>query len=443
MASHTIKMPDVGEGVTEAEIVTWHVKVGDVIEEDEDLVDVMTDKATVEIPSPVSGRIVKVMGEPGEMIAVGSEIIVIETDAASADKDASPAEKSEESSELKEKQENGSRAEVDIKSDEHAPAAKAPAESSAQPEIIRPAPPVISTATGNKPLASPAVRQRALELDVDLGLVAGSGPAGRILREDLEDFVASGGRAIARSGNTGAGLSPQTGTRDTKVIGLRRKIAKNMEAAWTVPMITYVEEVDVTEVESLRKTLNTRKSEDQQKLTLLPFLALALIRALRHVPQANAHYFPEDDQLTEFDGVHLGIAAATEKGLVVPVVKHAEALDIWTMAAEVKRLSDAARTGKAKREDLTGSTITITSLGALGGVVTTPILNPPETAIIGVNKMMERPAFNGQGNVVPKLFMNLSSSFDHRIVDGYDAAILIQKIRDYLETPATLFIPEV
>lgn len=443
MASHTIKMPDVGEGVTEAEIVTWHVKVGDVIEEDEDLVDVMTDKATVEIPSPVSGKIVKVMGEPGEMIAVGSEIIVIETDADAAKAETSQNVEGESDIKPAAKKDKTSQATPKPDKEPSSTSSKATEESAAKPETRQPPASVVSNPSGKKPLASPAVRQRALELDVDLTLVAGSGPAGRILREDLDDFVSSGGRAIARSGNSANGLSPKTGTRETKVIGLRRKIAKNMEAAWTVPMITYVEEIDVTEVESLRNTLNARKSEEQQKLTLIPFLALALIRALRQVTQANSHYFPEDDQLIEFDGVHLGIAAATDKGLVVPVLKHAEAMDIWTLAAEVKRLSEAARTGKAKREELTGSTITITSLGALGGVVTTPILNPPETAIIGVNKMMERPAFDGQGNVVPKLFMNLSSSFDHRIVDGYDAAVLIQKVREYLETPATLFIPEV
>lgn len=427
MGMHTIKMPDVGEGVTEAEIVDWHVKVGDMVEEDEDLVDVMTDKATVEIPSPVSGKVAKIIGKPGEMVPVGSEIIVIETNGDTV------------SEEIVTRQEDQKPSPppkdpipVEMKT-------AATAQSVVQPSFSK----TFTTTSDSKPLASPAVRQRAVELDIDLSLVSGSGPAGRILRDDLDDFVASGGRAIARSDMAGTVSGrPKTGVNEKKVIGLRRKIAKNMEAAWTVPMITYVEEIDVTEVETLRKTLNARKSEDKPKLTMLPFLAIALIKALKNVPQANAHYQSDEDLLTEFNGVHLGIAAATDKGLVVPVLKHAEAMDIWTIASEIRRLSDAARNGKASRDELTGSTITITSLGALGGVVTTPILNPPETSIIGVNKMVERPAFDGRGNVVPRLFMNLSSSFDHRIVDGFEAAILIQAIREYLETPTTLFIPE-
>lgn len=430
MSNHTIKMPDVGEGVTEAEIVSWHVKVGDIVQEDEDLVDVMTDKATVEIPSPVSGKVIKVIGEPGEMIAVGSEIIVIETDGAG---DTEESVQSEAITAPELPTHEAPKPDPPLKTPSAAEAYQTPAPAST---------PVIPSSSPNqKVLASPAIRQRALELDVDLSRVQGSGPAGRVLREDLDDFVASGGRALIKSGQT-IGMQPRLAKRESKVIGLRRKIAQNMESAWTVPMITYVEEIDVTEVEALRRTLNNRKRGDQPKLTLLPFLALALIKALSKVPQANAHYIPEEDRLIEFDGIHLGIAAATDKGLIVPVLQHAEVMDIWQIAGEIRRLSDAAREGKAKREELNGSTITITSLGALGGVVTTPILNPPETAIIGVNKMMERPAFDGNGHIVPRRFMNLSSTFDHRIVDGYEAAILIQAIREYLETPATLFIPE-
>ena len=425
MAEHVIKMPDVGEGVTEAEIVAWHVKVGDTVEEDEDLVDVMTDKATVEIPSPVSGRIVRVSGNPGDMIPVGTEFIVIETAGASAADASAP--------EPEDKPEP-----APVKPVEHTQASEKKAPEPSAPPISSPK----VSRDGQRPLASPAVRQRASELDVDLSAVSGSGPAGRILRSDLDDFVASGGRAIARTGNTGSQSAPKTGTETSKVIGLRRKIARNMETAWTVPMITYVEEIDVTELENLRKKLNARKQDDQPKLTLLPFLAAALIKALPKIPQANAHYNSEADELTLFDGVHLGIATATESGLVVPVVKHAEAMSIWQFANELKTLSDAVRNGTASRDQLSGSTITITSLGALGGITTTPILNPPETSIIGVNKLMERPVFDGNGNVVPRLFMNLSSTFDHRIVDGYDAAILIQKVREYLETPATLFIPD-
>ncbi|MAP94574.1 MAG: branched-chain alpha-keto acid dehydrogenase subunit E2 [Ponticaulis sp.] len=426
MAEHVIRMPDVGEGVVEAEIVTWHVKIGDTIDEDQDVVDVMTDKATVEIPAPVSGRIVRLNGEPGEMIAVGSEILVIETD---------------ESVSVEETK----NVEAEPVKDAPAPAATSqaePAQSSAPPEQPEPTKtvPVAANNSGSKPLASPAVRQRALELDVDLSSVVGSGPAGRILREDLEDFVAAGGRQLTRSDGQSSGLQKLTGTTETKVIGLRRKIARNMEKAWTTPLITYVEEVDVTEVEALRQHLNATKSDDQPKLTLIPFLAKALIKALKDIPQANAHYFPEDDKLIQFDGVHLGVAAATDNGLVVPVLKHAEAMSIWEMAGTLSTLASQAKEGKASRDDLSGSTITITSLGAIGGLVTTPILNPPETAIIGVNKIAEKAVFDGSGRVVPRKFMNLSSSFDHRIVDGYDAAMLIQKVRALLEHPATLFI---
>ena len=291
-------------------------------------------------------------------------------------------------------------------------------------------------------LASPAVRARALELDVDLASVAGSGPAGRVTRQDIEDFVAAGGRAVARATAAPAGSAREkrTGVQEEKVIGLRRKIAQNMEAAWRVPMITYVEEVDVTEVEALRKSLNADRADGQPKLTLLPFLATALTRALADVPQANAHYDAEAGTLTTYEAAHIGVATATENGLVVPVLRHAEAMDVWQMAGEISRLSAAARDGKASREELSGSTITVTSLGAIGGVVTTPLINTPETAIIGVNKMVERPVFDGAGRVVPRLFMNLSSSFDHRIVDGYEAATLIQKIRALLESPARLFM---
>ncbi len=426
MSRHAIKMPDVGEGVTEAEIVAWHVQVGDTVEEDEDLCDVMTDKATVEIPSPVSGKIVSLQGEPGEMIAVGSEIIVIETDGDAAESTETP--ESDTSETVTVSAEPSAEAQ-----DESAPAKEKPVEKSK---------PMPTPASGHKPLASPAVRQRALELDVDLDTVPGSGPAGRILREDLEDFVAAGGRIAAKSGPSSSGLTPQTGTTVNKVIGLRRKIAQNMEAAWSVPMITYVEEIDVTELEALRRQLNAKKRDDQPKLTILPFLAKALIRSLKDVPHANAHYDTDAGTLTEFDGVHLGIATATDKGLVVPVLKHAEAQSIWTMAENILRLSGEARDGKIARDELSGSTITITSLGAIGGVVTTPILNPPETAIIGVNKIVERPVFDGAGRVVPRLFMNLSSSFDHRIVDGYEAATLIQSVRSFLETPATLFMSD-
>ena len=433
MSEHTIKMPDVGEGVTEAEIVAWHVSPGDMVEEDQDLVDVMTDKATVEIPSPVSGKIVSISGDPGDMISVGSPIIVIETDEAVSD---SPEEaevsdnQTEKTAEPAEPQ-SPSAQDVSPSGDASSKAGKLPHHVGAS----------VPNRANTKVLASPAVRQRALELDVELSSVVGSGPAGQILREDLDDFVSAGGRAIARS-SAPTGRQKRTGEHTTNVIGLRRKIAQNMEKAWSVPMITYVEEIDVTELEALRKSLNASRQDDRAKLTLLPFLGRAIVKAVSSVPHTNAHYRADEGSLTEFEAVHLGIATATDKGLVVPVLKHSEAMTVWDMASEIKRLSAAARDGKAGREEITGSTITITSLGAIGGLVTTPILNTPETSIVGVNKIVERPVFDGGGRVVPRLFMNLSSSFDHRIVDGYEAAQFVQKIRAYLETPATLFMEE-
>ncbi|MEL6387803.1 MAG: dihydrolipoamide acetyltransferase family protein [Pseudomonadota bacterium] len=421
MATHTIKMPDVGEGVVEAEIVSWHVAVGDTVEEDEDLVDVMTDKATVEIPAPVGGTIVALHGAPGDVVAVGTAIIEISADGSGADKP-----------------------QVEAPGPEQVVAAAAKPEPASEP--VKPRPDIRqlpAQPAGGKPLASPAVRARAFEMDIDLTAVPGTGPAGRVTREDLDDFVAAGGRIVSRSqaaSITRGAVQPRQGVAEEKVIGLRRKIAQNMEAAWSVPMITYVEEIDVTEVEALRKSLNGDRAEGQPKLTLLPFLATALVKTLPAVPQANAHYDADAGTLTRFDAAHIGIATATDRGLVVPVLRHAETMDVWQIAAEIGRLSAVARDGTASREELSGSSITITSLGAIGGVVTTPLINVPETAIIGVNKIQERPVFDGAGRVVPRLFMNLSSSFDHRIVDGYEAAKLVQAIRALLESPARLFM---
>ncbi|VXC78250.1 Lipoamide acyltransferase component of branched-chain alpha-keto acid dehydrogenase complex [Oceanicaulis sp. 350] len=310
------------------------------------------------------------------------------------------------------------------------PAAAAPAKTAA---------PVRSN--GERPLASPAVRQRALEADIDLAHVPGTGPAGRITHGDLDDFIAAGGRLISKAGGSGAGKAPRTGKEDIKVIGLRRKIAENMaHAKRTIPHITYVDEIDLTALEDLRAHMNAKKSDDQTKLTIIPFLVMALTKSLPKFPQANAHFDTDGSLLTQHDGIHCGIAAATPNGLMVPVIKHAESLDIWEVAAEVKRLGDAAKAGKCTKDELTGSTITITSLGAIGGIVTTPVINHPETAIIGVNKMQTLPRYDAEGRVVPRKIMNLSSSFDHRIVDGYEAALLVQEMKGYLENPATLFM---
>lgn len=423
MSEYRYKMPDVGEGIVEAEIVEWHVKEGDTVTEDQHVLDVMTDKATVEIPCAVNGTVSKLVGEPGEVIAVGTEIMFIAVDGAVPAEDGTPA-KSEAKSEDK-------------------PAEKAAPKDEPKPAPAKPAPAaaVASRPAGERPLASPAVRKRALETKIDLGTVAGSGPAGRVTHQDLDDFIAAGGRAVARSGGGGATRAPRTGVTEEKIIGLRRRISENMSHAQrTIPDIAYVEEIDVTALEELRAHLNKTKSDDQAKLTFIPFLVMALARALPETPQANSHFDGENMLLTRYDAVHCGVAAATPNGLMVPVIKHAESLDVWQIAAELKRLGSAAKDGKATKDELSGSTITITSLGAIGGLVTTPILNAPEVSIIGVNKMQTLPRYNADGQVVPRKVLNLSSCFDHRIVDGYDAAMLIQRVKGFLENPATLFM---
>jgi 2-oxoisovalerate dehydrogenase E2 component (dihydrolipoyl transacylase) len=426
MSEYRYKMPDVGEGIVEAEIVEWHVKEGDTVTEDQHVLDVMTDKATVEIPCAVNGVVTKLVGEPGDVIAVGTQIMFIAVDGAVPSEEEAAAEAPKEEAKPEPKP-------------EPAPAPKTEAPKPA-PAPAKPAP-VVAKPAGEKPLASPAVRKRALEADLDLGAVPGTGPAGRVTHQDLDDFIAAGGRLVSKAGGGAGGRAPRTGVEEKKIIGLRRKIAENMAVSrGTIPDIVYVEEIDLTALEELRKHLNATKAEDQPKLTLIPFLAAAMCRALPDVPQANAHYDGENGVLTRYDGVHMGIATATPNGLMVPVIRHCEALDVWQIAAELGRLAKAARDGTASREKLTGSTITISSLGAIGGLVTTPVINAPETSIIGVNKLQELPRFDSQGRVVPRKLMNLSSSFDHRIVDGYDAAVLIQKIKGYLEQPATLFM---
>ena len=432
MSEYRYKMPDVGEGIVEAEIVEWHVKEGDTVTEDQHVLDVMTDKATVEIPCAVNGKVTKIVGEPGDVIAVGTEIMFIAVDGAvPKDDDApAPAPKEEAKAEAKTEEKNP-EPKSEAKSEEKKPAPK-PVAAAAAPAV---------KAAGEKPLASPAVRKRALEADIDLAAVPGTGPAGRISHQDLDDFIAAGGRLVSKAGGSGAGRAPRTGVEEKKVIGLRRRIAENMALSRsTIPDIVYVEEIDLTALEDLRAHLNQTKADDQPKLTLIPFLAAALCRALPDTPQANAHYDGENGVLTQYEGVHLGIATATPNGLMVPVIRHCEALDVWQIAAELNRLAKAARDGKASKDELSGSTITITSLGAIGGLVTTPVINAPETSIIGVNKMQELPRFDAGGRVVPRKLMNLSSAFDHRIVDGYDAAVLVQRVKGLMENPATLFM---
>ncbi len=410
------KLPDVGEGTAEAELVGWHVKVGDVVEEDQILAEVMTDKATVEITSPVAGTVAILHGEPGQALAVGGPLVSFAGEGGSVEAAASSAPPA---------------------SSPPAPEkAKAPAP---QPAAARDAVARQPQTPGVRPLASPAVRQRARDMGVELQFVPGSGPGGRIEHGDLDAFL-SGGSAPAAAPSGGSLYAAAEGTTETRIIGLRRKIAEKMaDSVRRIPHITYVEEIDVTALEALRAHMNATKTRDQPKLNVLPFIARAIVVALRDQPTINSHYDDEGGILTTHAAVHLGIAAQTPNGLMVPVVRHAEARDPWDTANEIARVAGAARDGSAKRDELSGSTITITSLGTLGGVVHTPIINHPEVAIVGPNKIAERVVVI-DGQMVVRKMMNLSSSFDHRIVDGHDAAVFVQRIKGLLEHPATLWM---
>ncbi len=418
MSLHVIKMPDIGEGIAEVELVAWHVKPGDDVIEDQALADVMTEKASVEIPSPVAGRVVALGGDVGQTLAVGSELIRIEL-----------ASEGDGAAEIPAVGEVEPSAISALASPDFAARSAGTGDSAEGPDAQR-------------PRASPSVRRRAREMDVDLGAVQGSGPNGRIVQVDIDALVSrrASGADSPPGKRAGAPDGERNGEQTIAVVGLRRKIAQKMqEAKRRIPHFSYVEEVDVTEVEALRSTLNTRWSGERTRLTLLPFIVRAVVHAARDFPQINARFDDEAGIVTRHEAVHLGVATQTDLGLMVPVLRHSEALDLWALAHEIARLGEAARSGKATRDELSGSTITITSLGALGGIVTTPIINHPEVAIIGVNRIVERPAYR-RGIVVPRLLMNLSSSFDHRVVDGMDAARFIQVMRGLLEMPARLFI---
>jgi 2-oxoisovalerate dehydrogenase E2 component (dihydrolipoyl transacylase) len=412
MALITIKVPDVGEGIAEAELAEWSVKLGDLIREDEVIAAVMTDKATIEIPSSAAGRVVWLGAEPGETIAIGAALIRIETEAGATPDPAEPAANPE------------PKVPEPTPAPEEKPAAPAPPSATLPPK------------TSEKPLASPAVRLRALEAGVDLRSLHGSGPAGRITHDDLDHFLAS----PTQSGPSGK--TENHAVKEIKIIGLRRKIAERMSLANTrIPHITIVEEVDVTALEDLRAQLNSDPSAAKPKLTLLPFLMAAMVKAIAQQPGLNAHFDDEAGILREYGAVHIGIATQTPGGLMVPVLRHCEARSIWNMAAELASQSGAAKSGSASRDALSGSTITITSLGALGAIATTPIINHPEVAIIGINRMAIRPMWNGT-DFVPRKMMNLSSSFDHRVIDGYDAAVFVKRLKTLLENPAMIFIEE-
>ena len=448
MGKYVFKLPDVGEGTAEAEIVAWHVKVGQDIEEDSNLVDVMTDKATVEMTSPVSGKVVALHGEPGEMAAVGSALVELEVEGAGNVKPSAPLSPMGGREAAAERGKGEGAVTPAPQPKEIAKPAKqtsSPSEKTAPPHPSplplqgRGSDAAFTTRVSNtKPLASPAVRQRAEELGVQLQFVPGSGPAGRISHEDLDAYVASGGNASTAP--RASGYAQRDGVDEVKVIGLRRRIAESMQnAKRRIPHFAYVDEIDMTELESLRVHLNATKQKDQPKLNVLPFLMRALVKVLQQYPQINARFDDEAGVVHRHHAVHIGIATQTANGLIVPVVKHAEARDVWDSALEVARVAGLARDNKASKDDLTGSTITITSLGALGGVATTPVINYPEVAIIGPNAIIDRPVVRG-GQIVIRKMMNLSSSFDHRVVDGYDAAEFIQKIKALLEHPATLFM---
>lgn len=415
MSEYIFKLPDLGEGTVEAEIAEWMVNMGDLVQEEDTICAMLTDKAAVELTAPVSGRVSFMAGAVGDTIGVGTPLIIFDTTAAAATAATKP---------------------------EHG----APPENKHQPAVATP----VAVAKAGQPTSvalqpdspirtSPSIRQRAREKGIDLNQVPGTGPQGRILQADFDAYLAAS-LLPAAAAPAPAGSNRTASATETKVIGLRRKIAQRMQQAnQEVPHFAYVEEVDITALESLRRHLNSNKAAGEDTLTLLPFIGLALLRVLEQFPQCNAHYDKERNVLIQHHAVHLGIATQTSDGLKVPVVQHAETHSLAALAAEIRRVTSAARDNTASREELSGSTITLTSLGKLGGIASTPIINLPEVAIIGVNKAVERPVVQ-HGQVIIRLMMNLSSSFDHRFVDGYDAAAMIQALKQMLEQPATIFI---
>ncbi|MBR8157012.1 2-oxo acid dehydrogenase subunit E2 [Burkholderia cenocepacia] len=436
MGIHVIKMPDIGEGIAEVELVAWHVEVGQTIKEDQPLADVMTDKAAVEIPSPVTGKVIELGGRIGEMMAVGSELIRLEVEGDGNLKAAAPVRETKvATAPVEAAAPSKPVADTSVEPPAQPAAPRAPA----KPRRDEPAaPPRAALAPGERPLASPAVRQRAWDMGIELRYVRGTGEAGRILHADLDAYARTGGGAA--HGSQPRGYDERHDETEVPVIGLRRAIARKMqEAKRRIPHFSYVEEIDVTELESLRTELNRRHGDTRGKLTPLPLLIRAMVIALRDFPQINARFDDEAGVVTRYGAVHMGVATQTDGGLTVPVLRHAEARDVWSIAAEIARLADAVRANRAQRDELSGSTITISSLGALGGIVSTPVINHPEVGIVGVNRIVERPMIR-DGAVVARKMMNLSSSFDHRVVDGADAAEFIQAVRAVLERPALLFV---
>ena len=432
MARYSFRLPDIGEGIAEAEIVAWHVKVGERVEEDAQLADMMTDKATVEMESPVSGVVVELAGEVGDLIPIGSTLAVIETD---ADGDGTPPADTPVEEEIVAETPGAE----EVSDAEAAPlplaggAGGGPVEPTPAVSETTPPPTPPASGRGDKAiLASPAVRARAKDLGVDLSQVQSDGD--RIRHADLDAFL----RYSAGQGYHTPGASRARADEPIKVIGMRRKIAENMAASKrAIPHFTYVEEMDVTALEDMRADLNANRG-GRPKLTMLPFLIVAICRAIPQFPMINARYDDDGGVVTRYGAVHLGMATQTDAGLMVPVIRDAQDMNVWQLASEITRLAEAARTGKAKVEELTGGTLTVTSLGPLGGIATTPVINRPEVAIIGPNKIVERPVFDGDDIRRAKL-MNLSISCDHRVVDGWDAASYVQALKKLIETPVLLF----
>ncbi|MAS05428.1 MAG: branched-chain alpha-keto acid dehydrogenase subunit E2 [Ahrensia sp.] len=432
MGTFVIKMPDVGEGVAEAELVEWSVKPGDLIREDDIVAAVMTDKATVEIPAPVSGTVTWLAGEIGDQIAVGAELMHMDVEGAGNRPVAAAVPLREAAGVAEEPQPASGPASPQTPA---APQKDPPKSALAPHNGDRPRAVAPSRDAYGRPIASPAVRKRARDAGIDLRRVTGSGPAGRITHADLDDYTASPEPEGAASE-----YMRETSMEDIKVTGLRRKIAERMDAANRhIPHITIVEEVDVTALEDLRQRLNGEHAERRGKLTVLPFIMRAIVRAVSEQPALNAHFLDEDNIIRRFGAVHIGIATQTPNGLMVPVVRHAEAMGLWEAAAEIGRLAEASRSGSATREELSGSTISISSLGPLGALATTPIINRPEVAIVGINKIAIRPLWL-DGEFKPRQVMNISCSFDHRVIDGWDAAVFVQKLKALLEAPAVMFV---
>ena len=425
MATFTFNLPDIGEGIAEAEIVAWHIKVGDRIEEDGRIADMMTDKATVEMESPVSGVVTKVAGAEGDVIAIGSMLVEIEIEGEAGGAGDEPVTETAPAPEVIETETpKAPPVEVAAPSAAHE-VAPAPASAAAKAAS---APAVVEVDASAKVLASPVVRQRARDLGIDLAKVRPA-EGTRIRHADLDAYLNYGG--------TRAGPG-RAADEDIRVIGMRKRIAQNMaESKRNIPHFTYVEEIDVTKMEDMRAEMNAGRGE-RPKLTALPILIAAICKTLRGYPMLNARYDDEANVVTRFGAVHMGIATQTDAGLMVPVLRGAESLSVWDMASEIARLADAARSGKAKSEELSGSTLTLTSLGPLGGIATTPVINRPEVAIIGPNKIVERPMVV-DGAVVIRKMMNLSISCDHRVVDGYDAASFVQSLKRRIETPIYIF----